>query len=92
MTDTIGNIEPKPPTLAEMPTLSEELILLEKEVEKTAFLVFGPQPTEAGTIALRDTKIDSFIEKVMVIRDDMKRINEALGKLGSLDECPKEVK
>jgi hypothetical protein len=77
------------PNLAEMPTLAEELILLEKEVEETDFLIFGPQPTEAVATAPQTTKIDYFIEMVMVLRDNMKRINEALGKLGPIDEPPK---
>jgi hypothetical protein len=79
------------PNLAEMPTLAEELILLEKEVEETDFLIFGPQPTEA-IVTPQTTKIDYFIEMVRMIRADIKRVNEALGKLGSLDKPSKEVK
>ena len=86
--DSIEGMKPKPSTLA------EELYSLRNEVEETASLVFGPQPTETisePAKALTD-KIDFFITAVQIMRSNLRRINEALEKMGLPGESPKEVK
>ena len=87
MTDTIGNTEPKPSTLA------KELYSLRNELEETASLVFGSPPTETisePAKALTD-KIDFFITVVQIMRSNLRRINEALEKMGLPGEPPEQV-